>query len=442
MAGNIRDEIVEKRRVRVAAGGHAEGIRLPERRDTPLVPFLGANGLICEIKRRSPSRGDIAAGLDAVAQASKYVRGGAGNLSVLTEPEGFGGSLQDLRRVKLAFPGAAVLRKDFLFDPEDIDVSWRAGADAVLLIAGTLSADRLAALYRRSRSLGMAVLVEAHDREDVQKSFPFTPRFLGVNSRDLATFRIDPLLPLVVASEATWPANLVYESGIGHPEQAAFVAAAGFRGILVGEAVMRQPELAGELLAALGESRRKRFWTAIARRLSAARPRGRPLVKICGLTNEADARLAAELGADALGFVFWPDSPRRADSAVIRSVRDLPLPKVGVTVNRADAVSLQPEVRKLLDEGLLDAVQLHGDERPDACHTLWPSYVKAFRPAGAVGAVGGAAFRCPRVLLDAAAAAPGGTGRKVTDAVLEAWTLPLWLAGGVNPENVAEITAR
>ncbi|MDR2390724.1 MAG: bifunctional indole-3-glycerol phosphate synthase/phosphoribosylanthranilate isomerase, partial [Planctomycetota bacterium] len=302
MAGNIRDEIVEKRRARVAAGGHAEGTVLPEQRDTPLVPFLGSNGLICEIKRRSPSRGDIAAGLDAVAQAGIYVRVGAGNLSVLTEPDWFGGSLQDLRRAKSAFPDIAVLRKDFLFDPEDIDVSWRAGADAVLLIAGMLSSGELAALYRRARSLGMAALVEAHDREDLQKISPFTPRFLGVNSRDLTTFRIDPLLPLVIASEVTWPASLVYESGVGHPEQVAFAAGAGFRGILVGEAVVRRPELAGELLAAPREGRRERFWTAIARRLS-ARPEGRPLVKICGLTSEADARLAADLGADALGFV-------------------------------------------------------------------------------------------------------------------------------------------
>jgi indole-3-glycerol phosphate synthase/phosphoribosylanthranilate isomerase len=113
-----------------------------------------------------------------------------------------------------------------------------------------------------------------------------------------------------------------------------------------------------------------------------------------------------------------------------------------VTVNGADAVSLQPEVRELLDEGLLDAVQLHGAERPDACHALWPSYFKAFRPAGTEDAAGGAAFRCPRILRDAAAAVPGGTGRKVADAVLDAWTLPLWLAGGINPENVAEIIAR
>ncbi len=92
-AENIRDEIVAQRRERVSRLGFDEGAAIPATREAPLVPFLGKNGLICEVKRRSPSKGDIAPGLDAVAQAGLYVRAGAGNLSVLTVPEGFGGSL-------------------------------------------------------------------------------------------------------------------------------------------------------------------------------------------------------------------------------------------------------------------------------------------------------------------------------------------------------------
>ena len=442
MAAGIRDELVEKRRRRLAALGHDEGAVLPDRRDAPLTPFLGGNGLICEIKRRSPSRGDIAAGLDAVEQAGRYARAGAGNLSVLTEPEGFGGCLDDLRRVKQAFPDMAALRKDFLFDLEDVDASWRAGADAVLLIAGMLAAERLALLYSRARQLGMAALVELHDRDDLAKAAGLKPAFTGINSRDLASFRLDPLLPLEIAAGVDWPTTLVFESGIAHPEQAVFARACGFGGILVGEAAVRRPELAGRLLEALRESRRDRFWPGIGRRLF-SKSGGRPLVKICGLTGEEDARLAAAAGADVLGFVFWSESPRRADPELLKRLGDLDVPKVGVLVNAAGARDIRPEARELLEGGWLDAVQFHGAEEPDDCARLWPSYYKAVKPGGKDDVREAENFRSPRLLLDASAGGlPGGTGERVADGILEAWNRPLWLAGGVRPENAADIMGK
>ena len=440
MSKNIRDEIVEQRRARLAVVGPGEGAVLPARRAAPLVPFLGEDGLICEIKRRSPSKGVIAENLDAVAQAGLYAGAGVRNLSVLTVPEGFGGSLEDLSRVKSAFPGAAVLRKDFLFDDQDIDASWRAGADAVLLIAGMLSAERLETLYRRTRALGMQALVEAHDREDLEKASRFSPDLVGINSRDLATFRTDPLLPVAVKAGIHWNAGVVYESGVSHPEHAAFAAACGFKGLLVGEAVMRRPELAGELGLALRRGGADRFWPEIGRRLLSRR-RDRPLVKICGLTREEDARLAAEVGADVLGFVFWPSSPRRAEPGLLRKIRDVKAPKVGVVVHAAGSERLDAEVAELLAEGCLDAVQFHGGESADDCPRLWPAYYKALRPGGAGGLDLADAFRCPRVLLDASAGVPGGSGTRVEAGILDAWRKPLWLAGGINPENVSAVAA-
>ncbi len=438
MSNNIRDEIVQQRGARLAMVGHDEGASLPARREVPLVPFLGADGLICEVKRRSPSKGAIADGLDAVAQAGLYFRSGARNLSVLTVPEGFGGSLEDLVRVKRAFPGVAVLRKDFLFDEQDIDASWRAGADAVLLIAGMLPAGRLEVLYRRARSLGMQALVEVHDREDLAKAATFAPDLVGINSRDLATFRIDPLLPVAIRAGIKWEARVVYESGVSHPEHAAFVAGCGFQGLLVGEAVVRRPELAGLFGAALRRGGGERFWPEIGRRLFQRR-RERPLVKICGLTRERDARLASDLGADILGFVFWPGSPRRVDPPLLARLRDLETPKVGVVVNPPGAGWLDCGVRELLEEGLLDAVQFHGGEGPDDCPNLWPVYYKAHRPGSAGEAAGAEAFRCPRVLLDASAEVPGGSGKRVAPEVLDAWRGPLWLAGGINAANAGAI---
>lgn len=437
MSRNIRDEIVAKRRARIEELGHTEGADIPRRRETPIVPFLAANGLICEIKRRSPSRGDIAPGLDAVDQAALYARAGAGNLSVLTVPEGFGGSLEDLMRVKRRFPGTAVLRKDFLFDTHDIDVSWRAGADAVLLIAGMLSADRLNILYRCAKSLGLEALVEVHDDEDLAKASAMAPNLVGVNSRDLVTFDVDPLLPVKIKSRIGWPCRVVYESGVKSPEQAAFAASCGFAGLLAGEGVVRDPGLAGAVLAAMAAAPQRRFWPEIGRRLAEAG--GRPLIKICGLTREDDARLAADAGADALGFVFWPESPRRAEPVLLEKLRDLPVPKIAVTVNAAGAESLPPEVTALLLDGLLDAAQLHGGEGPDDCFRLWPVSYKALRPRDAAEAAAVDDYRCPRVLLDAAAEVPGGSGRRVGPDVLEAWRRPLWLAGGITPDNIRRI---
>lgn len=434
---NIRDEIVAKRQVRVNRLGHSEGADVPKRREVPIVPFMGTNGLICEVKRRSPSKGDIAPGLDAVAQAGVYVAAGARNLSVLTEPEGFGGSLDDLMRVKRRFPDVAVLRKDFLFDNDDIDVAWRAGADAVLLIAGMLSADRLNMLYRCAKGLGLEVLVEVHDDEDVEKARRFAPGLVGINSRDLATFRIDPLLPVRVKAGIDWEARVVYESGIRHPDQAAFAVSAGFSGLLVGEGVVRDPALAGQLLEAMRSAKPARFWPEMGARLAAAG--GRPLVKLCGIAREDDARLAVDLGADVLGFVFHPSSPRSASPSLLSAIRDLPVPKVAVTVNAEGAAGLPDEVEALLREGLVDAAQLHGDESPDDCARLWPVSYKALRPRNADETAMAAAYRCPRILLDAAANVPGGSGRRVGLDVLDAWEAPLWLAGGITPDNARRI---
>lgn len=438
MKHNIREEIVAARKTRIAATGFDEGAVLPERRTAPIVPFLDRNGLICEVKRRSPSKGDIAPGLDAVEQAERYLRAGAANLSILTVPEGFGGSLTDLVRVKQQFPEAAVLRKDFLIDVRDVETAWRAGADAVLLIAGMLSAEELRAMHARAKELGMAALVEIHDREDTAKARSFRPDLVGINSRDLTTFRIDPLLPLKVRAGIDWDARVVYESGVNSAEQASFAISAGFSGLLVGEGVVRDPGLAEQLLRAMADAKPRRYWREIGRRLADATT---PLTKICGLTREEDARLAADLGADALGFVFWPKSPRRAAPDLLRSIADLQTLKVAVVVGTADADALDPSVSALLDEGLLDAVQFHGDEPPDACVRLWPEYYKALRPGKTADLAAADAYRCPRILLDAFSSIPGGSGKRIADDILSAWDRPLWLAGGINPDNAAAIVS-
>ena len=282
------NEIVAGRRRRVATEGAELGEAVPRRRPQPLVPLLGepapgaavgspydtagdgnrgtrgawgpasssggagaAPLLICEIKRRSPSRGAIAPGLDAVEQARRYAAAGVRAVSVLTEPDHFGGALADLIAVKAACPHLSVLRKDFLLDERDLEVSHRAGADAVLLLAACLSADELGRLYRHALALGMTPLVEVHDAADLARARAVRPLLTGINSRDLTTFEVDTTLPARLRPAVDWPTTLLFESGIHCAEDAAFARAAGFDGVLVGEAVVRRPELVAELLAVL-----------------------------------------------------------------------------------------------------------------------------------------------------------------------------------------------
>ncbi len=459
---NVLDQIVAQRRRRIEQEGHSLGSALPAARALPLIPFGAEPFLVCEVKRRSPSRGDIAPDMDALAQARLYAARGVRSISVLTEEDNFGGSLGDLTAIKSALPHVAVLRKDFLLDEEDVTVSWRAGADAVLLIASVLDADTLAAMYRKARGLGMQALVEVHDKDDVDKCRAFSPELTGINSRDLTTFTVDLLHPLRLRPRIDWRTRLLYESGVRGPEDVMLALSAGFDGVLVGETAVKSPDSVAGLLSAFGP-RPGDFWARLCARVKP----GRPLVKICGIARAADAELAAGLGADVLGFVF-AQSKRRATPALLRELAGLDVLKVAVVVTgetagtsagrpgTENAAVLDPDVKELLEAGLLHAVQLHGAEQPDECAALAFPYYKAVRVREQADIEAMAGFHCPRVLADAwAAHAAGGTGQQIPmdlsrelagvarqlagPAAGRRERMPLWLAGGLGPDNVGGI---
>jgi indole-3-glycerol phosphate synthase/phosphoribosylanthranilate isomerase len=435
---SILERIVERRRERVRGQGHSLGVPLPEERRVPILPFGRDPFLICEVKRRSPSRGWIAQGLDAALQARVYRRRGVVNVSVLTEEDHFGGSLRDLMEIKAAVPDAAVLRKDFLLDEEDIIVSHRAGADAVLLIAALLSARELAALHQKARELGMEALVEVHDAEDCAKARSLGPTLTGINCRDLRSFTTDILLPVRMKKLIDWPTRLVFESGIRWQEDALLALSSGFKGILAGESVIRDENVLDDLLKAFGR-KAGGFWPKLFER---QRP-GRPLVKICGITREEDARLAEGLGADILGFVL-ASSPRRADPGLLARLRDVEIPKVAVTAGPGKEGGAA-EAARLQEEGLIDAVQLHGEESPEECLAAAFPYYKTVRLRSREEVERISRFRCPRVLVDAHSPhALGGTGRRIPeDLVGEVKKKhPLWLAGGLGPGNIREVLDR
>ncbi|HKK50734.1 MAG TPA: phosphoribosylanthranilate isomerase [Myxococcota bacterium] len=210
----------------------------------------------------------------------------------------------------------------------------------------------------------------------------------------------------------------------------------------MGEAAVRDQDAIAGILKGLagGPARGARdFW----RRLCARMRDDRPLAKICGITNRDDAELAVELGADMIGFVF-ADSPRKADAVLVRELADLDVLKVAVVVTGGEHGGLSDEVRGLLDEGLIDAVQFHGDEKPDECAAQAFPYYKAVRLGEAAGAGVIAEYRSPRVLVDARdSRAYGGTGKQLSPEIVAAAAdvRPLWLAGGLSDENIGKVAS-
>lgn len=468
MSEDILAKIVRMRREDIERLGLNFGIEIPEKREVGHTEFLGNAGAILEVKRASPSKGDIAPDLDPVELATTYAEAHAQAVSVLTETNFFKGTLRDLiavanlmeSRRKQGLHACAVLRKDFLLFEDEIDIAYRCGADAVLLIARILDDEQLVRMAKRAASFDMQAFVEVRETDDLRKLKVVTEALgesaaktivAGVNSRDLATFHTDPLVPASVRSKL--PAKAVFESGILCPADATYARNLGFTGILVGEAVAKNPPLAKEVVHAFesgSENARGKFWKKFAER-KAAKKAG-PLVKICGITRDEDGKLAAELGADMLGFVFsttkrlTTEEFVRSFAAKIRASRtpeNAPL-LVGVIT---DPESPEGKIAiKLAREGVLDAVQFHGvvpgAEYSDLSHYCAARVgeesdfdkVAALRKSGE-----------PRILLDAKVEGiPGGTGKTIPENLLreKAGELPLWLAGGINPENVGAIAEK
>ena len=203
--------------------------------------------VIAEIKRASPSKGDIAPEMDAAEQALRYARGGAAGISVLTEPSWFKGTLDDLRaaREAVAELGAArpgLLRKDFLIDEYQLLEARAHGADAVLLIVACLGDEALGRLLARSRELGMEALVEVNDAAEMARAGAAGARLIGINNRDLRSFDVDLGTTDRLAGGAPDGALLAALSGIGARADVARFEAAGAKAVLVGEALMRAPD--------------------------------------------------------------------------------------------------------------------------------------------------------------------------------------------------------
>ncbi|HEX3946741.1 MAG TPA: indole-3-glycerol-phosphate synthase, partial [Acidimicrobiales bacterium] len=211
----------------------------------------GGLAVVAEVKRRSPSKGDLAPGLDPAEVAAAYAAGGASCLSVLTDRDYFGGSPDDLVAARAAV-GLPVLRKDFTVGAADVCDARLMGADAVLLIVAALDQRELTELAALADRLGLDALVEVHDRAELDRALDAGARLVGVNQRDLATFAVDPARAEQLAAAIPDGVVAVAESGVGGPIDAARLAGAGYQAVLVGETLVRAPDRAAAVAAIAG----------------------------------------------------------------------------------------------------------------------------------------------------------------------------------------------
>ncbi|HEX6988851.1 MAG TPA: bifunctional indole-3-glycerol phosphate synthase/phosphoribosylanthranilate isomerase [Bacillota bacterium] len=386
--------------------------------------------IIAEIKYRSPAAGDLGIPGDAARRARQYGAGGACAVSVVTEPDHFGGDPADLERARAA--GLPVLRKDFVIDAYQLLESVLLGADAVLLIARILAPRQLVGLLAEARELGLEALVEVNDEADVERALAAGADLIGINSRDLRTFEIDPGRTERLLALLPEPVSVVAASGLKSPGDVRFAHSLGVDACLVGEALMRAADPAG--------------WLAAAREplpAATARPADeQPLwVKICGVTDETAVLAAQNAGADAVGFVF-AESPRRVEPARARRLAARlrrPLARVGVFVDTPP-----DRILRIARAAGLTHLQLHGDEADEEVVRLQAAgyrVLRAYRVNGPEVIARAAASPADLVLLDAYdPARRGGTGRAFD------WDLAVdlcrrrrvILAGGLTPHNVGD----
>jgi indole-3-glycerol phosphate synthase/phosphoribosylanthranilate isomerase len=247
---------------------------------------------IAEVKRRSPSAGDLRPDADPARLAAQFARAGAAAISVLVD-ERFAGTIDDLRAARAA-TDIPLLGKGFFSSEEHLHELRDAGADAVLLILRDLDDATTAQLLAYAQELGMDALVEAHDGDELQRAMQLDAPVIGINARDLSTFAIDRPAQLELVARAPRDRIVVAESGVHTRAQGAAAELAGADGILVGSALMRAPDPQAKLRELLS----------------------RPLVKVCGLTRQDDVDAAVEAGADLLGFILVEKSPRRAPAVL------------------------------------------------------------------------------------------------------------------------------
>ena len=417
--------------------------------------------LMAEIKRASPSKGIISISTCAPAQARKYALAGASVISVLTEPEWFKGSIEDMRAVRQSLEGMpnrpAVLRKEFIFEEYQILEARLAGADTVLLIVKMLDTETLTRLYKYSQSLGMEPLVEVNTPDEMEIAVKLGSQVIGVNNRDLTSFEVDlgttSRLMDLVPNETVVCAL----SGISGSKDVEAYSKDGVRAILVGEALMRANDTVAFIADLLGGNK-----SAVEKEVPPI------MVKICGTRSPEAAKTAIEAGADLIGMILVTGRSRCVDDekalAIAKVVKSTPKkmqnketivePILASEYFDFTAKCLASPSRALLvgvflDQPLsyilekqrslgLDLIQLHGSEPVEWASLIPVPVIHNFSPGG--HSLGHRGYHV-LPLLDSGA---GGSGVRLDLSAVKSSLdidkgVRIMLAGGLDPTNVKQV---
>lgn len=421
---NILEKIAESTRKRVAAAKE----RVPADRmkeEALAMPKLGFEfekalkkpgiSFICECKKASPSKGLIAEDFPYLEIAKEYETYHADCISVLTEPEFFLGSTEYLREIA-AEVKIPCIRKDFTIDEYMIYEARTLGASAVLLICSLLGEEKLREYIGICDTLGLSALVEAHDEDEVKAAIRAGARVIGVNNRNLKNFSVST--DNAVRLRGLVPSDIVFvaESGIRTAEDVEILKKAGVDAVLVGETLMRAADRGVKLRELRGDEM--------------------PKVKICGITREQDCDYLNELLPDLAGFIFWKHSRRYIEPETALRFRerlDRRIKTVGVFVDEDVDV-----ITGIARSGAIDMIQLHGKETDETIERVKSQtglpVMKAFIVQGPADINPAMQSAADLLLLDNGR----GTGESFDWDNLEDVDRLFYLAGGLDPDNVAD----
>jgi indole-3-glycerol phosphate synthase / phosphoribosylanthranilate isomerase len=391
-----------------------------------LAPFRPASGvrLIAEVKRASPSKGMLAPTFDPVKLARTYEANGAAAISVLTERHFFLGTLEHLAAIKQAVT-IPVLRKDFIMDEYQVYEARAWGADAILLICAILDDTQLRHLLNVAHAQRMRCLVEVHSAEEARRAVAAGAIIIGVNSRDLVTFQVNPYLVRELRQLIPTDRVVVAESGIATAADARRLARYEVHAMLVGESLVISNDIPAQMRMLLQGANTS------------------TQVKICGLRTPEHLHAAIDADADLVGLVFYEPSPRYIEPQSAcklletREARHLATEVVGVFVNKDAAF-----INEVVEQVGLNIVQLHGTEPPELCQSISRPVIKGLhlRSQDDLGKISAYKETSWRILLDTPTPQWGGTG------TTHDWSLartiaqetPILLAGGLTSQNVAQ----
>lgn len=476
-SNNILQRIYEHRKAAVAAQKLIPSQRFADLQaaydlncappQVPLVERLRQSpfdvSLMAEIKRASPSKGVFAMDINAPTQAKKYALAGASVISVLTEPEWFKGSIEDLRAVRQVLNGMpnrpAILRKEFTFEEYQILEARLAGADTILLIVKMLEYELLDRLYKYSLSLGMEPLVEVQNADEMTTAVKLGSKVIGVNNRNLETFEVDLGTTRSLRSMVPKETIICALSGINTHADVQDCKNDGVNAVLVGEAIMRAPDAS-------------KFIRELCSGITASPPKVETpplIVKICGTRSAEAAAEAVNAGADMVGMIMVPGTKRcvshETAMAISKAVRgnrvtiESALARPGDSLVAKDfftgarriiaskgtllvGVFMNQPLEEVLEKQRLydlDVVQLHGKEPVEWAHLIPVPVIRKFKPSEPGLGTRGYHF-VP--LLDSGS----GSGELLDQAAVRAdlekdAELTVLFAGGLNPDNVAGAVA-